>query len=146
MYKWSGGILSCTFGSFFSRYFVFVNFGVLHFISFSCCHFFSLYFVPKCFLWMAWDGFTRYPEGESYQDLFARLEPVLLEMMRQRSPLLVVGHQAILRVLYGEEWITYHVYVPRATYHTWKYRALLVIIVSVFNSVVLFIIVVLLMI
>ncbi|CAM9926476.1 unnamed protein product [Ascophyllum nodosum] len=43
----------------------------------------------------------RYPEGESYQDLFARLEPVLLEMMRQRSPLLVVGHQAILRVLYG---------------------------------------------
>lgn len=43
----------------------------------------------------------RYPGGESYQDLFTRLEPVLFEMLRQRSPLLVVGHQAILRVLYG---------------------------------------------
>eukprot|EP00904_Undaria_pinnatifida_P014300 jgi/Undpi1/9/HiC_scaffold_1.g00009.m1 len=43
----------------------------------------------------------RYPGGESYQDLFSRLEPVLFEMLRERSPLLVVGHQAILRVLYG---------------------------------------------
>ncbi len=45
----------------------------------------------------------RYPGGESYQDLFLRLEPVIFEMLRERSPLLVVGHQAILRVLYGEE-------------------------------------------
>ncbi|CAB1100306.1 unnamed protein product [Ectocarpus sp. CCAP 1310/34] len=43
----------------------------------------------------------RYPGGESYQDLFLRLEPVIFEMLRERSPLLVVGHQAILRVLYG---------------------------------------------
>lgn len=44
----------------------------------------------------------RYPGGESYQDLFLRLEPVIFEMLRERLPLLVVGHQAILRVLYGE--------------------------------------------
>lgn len=46
--------------------------------------------------------FHRYPGGESYQDLFLRLEPVIFEMLRERSPLLVVGHQAILRVLYGK--------------------------------------------
>lgn len=43
----------------------------------------------------------RYPRGESYVDVFSRLEPVLFEMLRQRSPLLIIGHQAILRVLYG---------------------------------------------
>lgn len=51
---------------------------------------------------MTYFSISRYPGGESYQDLFTRLEPVLFEMLRQRSPLLVVGHQAILRVLYGE--------------------------------------------
>jgi 6-phosphofructo-2-kinase/fructose-2,6-biphosphatase len=43
----------------------------------------------------------RYPRGESYLDVFQRLEPVIFEMLRQRGPLLIVGHQAILRVLYG---------------------------------------------
>lgn len=43
----------------------------------------------------------RYPRGESYQDLFLRLEPLLFEMLRHTGPLLVVGHQAILRILYG---------------------------------------------
>lgn len=43
----------------------------------------------------------RYPRGESYQDVFLRLEPIIFEMMRQQSPLLIVGHQAILRILYG---------------------------------------------
>jgi len=43
----------------------------------------------------------RYPRGESYIDLIARLEPIALEMERQREPLLIVGHQAIHRVLYG---------------------------------------------
>lgn len=43
----------------------------------------------------------RYPRGESYQDLFLRLEPLIFEMLRQTGPLLVVGHQAILRILYG---------------------------------------------
>jgi broad specificity phosphatase PhoE len=40
----------------------------------------------------------RYPgRGESYQDVFLRLEPVMMEMLRQRAPLLIIGHQAILR-------------------------------------------------
>lgn len=43
----------------------------------------------------------RYPRGESYQDVFLRLEPVIFEMLRQTQPLLIVGHQAILRILYG---------------------------------------------
>lgn len=39
--------------------------------------------------------------GESYQDVFLRLEPVIFEMLRTTTPLLIVGHQAILRVIYG---------------------------------------------
>ena len=40
----------------------------------------------------------RYPRGESYEDLVARLEPVIVEMERQDS-LLIVGHQAVIRCL-----------------------------------------------
>jgi broad specificity phosphatase PhoE len=43
----------------------------------------------------------RYPHGESYTDVFARLETIILEMLHEETPLLIVGHQAILRVLYG---------------------------------------------
>ena len=43
----------------------------------------------------------RYPRGESYQDVIARLEPVIIELERQRSPVLVVAHQAVLRALYA---------------------------------------------
>jgi broad specificity phosphatase PhoE len=43
----------------------------------------------------------RYPRGESYQDVMIRLEPILLEMERVTQPLVIVAHQAILRVLYG---------------------------------------------
>lgn len=43
----------------------------------------------------------RYPRGESYQDVIHRLEPVITELMRQKGPILIVAHQAILRVLYG---------------------------------------------
>lgn len=31
--------------------------------------------------------------GESYLDVIARLEPVVLEMERLQEPLLIVGHQ-----------------------------------------------------
>jgi broad specificity phosphatase PhoE/predicted kinase len=41
----------------------------------------------------------RYPGGESYEDVVKRLEPVILELERQRLPLLVVSHQAVLRAL-----------------------------------------------
>jgi broad specificity phosphatase PhoE/predicted kinase len=43
----------------------------------------------------------RYPRGESYEDVIARLDPVLIEMERQREPMLVIGHQAVLRALYA---------------------------------------------
>jgi broad specificity phosphatase PhoE/predicted kinase len=43
----------------------------------------------------------RYPRGESYADVIQRLEPVIVELERQRSPVLVIAHQAVVRALYG---------------------------------------------
>ncbi|CAM9132046.1 unnamed protein product [Phaeothamnion confervicola] len=43
----------------------------------------------------------RYPRGESYLDIVSRLEPVIFEMERQKAPLLIVAHQAVLRCLYA---------------------------------------------
>jgi broad specificity phosphatase PhoE len=43
----------------------------------------------------------RYPRGESYLDVIARLEPMIIEMERHREPLLIVSHQGILRVIYA---------------------------------------------
>jgi len=43
----------------------------------------------------------RYPRGESYLDLIQRLEPVVTEVERERECVCIVGHQAVLRVLYG---------------------------------------------
>jgi len=43
----------------------------------------------------------RYPRGESYTDLISRLEPMAHELERCQETLLVVAHQAILRVLYA---------------------------------------------
>mmetsp|Transcript_22383 Transcript_22383/g.48915 ORF Transcript_22383/g.48915 Transcript_22383/m.48915 type:complete len:250 (+) Transcript_22383:304-1053(+) len=43
----------------------------------------------------------RYPSGESYLDVIQRLEPVIIELERQRDSVCIVGHQAILRVIYG---------------------------------------------
>jgi len=43
----------------------------------------------------------RYPRGESYLDLIERLDPVIIELERQRTPLVIVAHQAVLRCLYG---------------------------------------------
>eukprot|EP00091_Calanus_sinicus_P004376 TRINITY_DN14640_c0_g1_i1.p1 TRINITY_DN14640_c0_g1~~TRINITY_DN14640_c0_g1_i1.p1 ORF type:complete len:264 (-),score=43.58 TRINITY_DN14640_c0_g1_i1:92-883(-) len=40
----------------------------------------------------------RYPGGESYQDLVARLEPVIMELERQGN-VVVIGHQAVLRCI-----------------------------------------------
>lgn len=41
----------------------------------------------------------RYPEGESYQDLVARLEPVIMELENAERIVVVVAHQAVLRCL-----------------------------------------------
>jgi broad specificity phosphatase PhoE/predicted kinase len=43
----------------------------------------------------------RYPRGESYQEVIQRLEPVIFELERERAPVLVIGHQAVLRTLYA---------------------------------------------
>ena len=48
----------------------------------------------------------RYPRGESYEDLVARLEPVIMEMERQDS-LLIIGHQAVNRCL-----LAYYLEIP----------------------------------
>ena len=45
----------------------------------------------------------RYPSGESYLDVIQRLEPVVIEIERQKDSVCIVAHQAILRVIYGEE-------------------------------------------
>lgn len=43
----------------------------------------------------------RYPRGESYLDVIARLEPIIIEMERHQEPLLIVAHQGILRIIYA---------------------------------------------
>jgi broad specificity phosphatase PhoE len=43
----------------------------------------------------------RYPRGESYLDVIARLEPMIMEMERHREPLLIISHQGILRIIYA---------------------------------------------
>ena len=43
----------------------------------------------------------RYPRGESYADLIQRLEPMIIETERCERPVLVIGHQAVLRALYA---------------------------------------------
>jgi broad specificity phosphatase PhoE len=43
----------------------------------------------------------RYPRGESYMDVTLRLEPLAQEMERTREPVVIIGHQGILRILYA---------------------------------------------
>ena len=43
----------------------------------------------------------RYKAGESYADLINRLEPVVMELERSTNPILIIGHQAVLRGIIG---------------------------------------------
>jgi broad specificity phosphatase PhoE len=43
----------------------------------------------------------RYPRGESYLDVMQRLDPIIHELERQTDPVLLVGHQGILRIIYA---------------------------------------------
>jgi broad specificity phosphatase PhoE/predicted kinase len=43
----------------------------------------------------------RYPQGESYEDVIARVEPAIIELERNRRPVLVIAHQAVHRALYA---------------------------------------------
>lgn len=43
----------------------------------------------------------RYPRGESYHDLAVRMEPIILELEREKNDLLIIAHESVLRVMYG---------------------------------------------
>jgi len=43
----------------------------------------------------------RYPRGESYEDVIQRLDPMIIQLERQRAPVLLIGHQAVLRAVYA---------------------------------------------
>ena len=45
----------------------------------------------------------RYPGvgGESYQDVIERVRPIIIELERQRKPVLVICHLAVMRCIYG---------------------------------------------
>jgi 6-phosphofructo-2-kinase/fructose-2,6-biphosphatase 4 len=43
----------------------------------------------------------RYPRAESYHDLAIRLEPVILELEREKDDVLIIAHHSVLRVLYA---------------------------------------------
>lgn len=58
--------------------------------------------MPEIFAARAADKFRyRYPRGESYEDVIQRLDPLLIHLERQRAPVLVIAHQAVLRALYA---------------------------------------------
>jgi broad specificity phosphatase PhoE len=44
---------------------------------------------------------SPWSRGESYLDVIARLEPIIIEMERHREPLLIIGHQGVLRIIYA---------------------------------------------
>jgi len=43
----------------------------------------------------------RYLRGESYMDVISRIEPIIFELERIRSPVIIISHQGVLRCLYG---------------------------------------------
>ncbi|KAG1776350.1 6-phosphofructo-2-kinase-domain-containing protein [Suillus placidus] len=45
---------------------------------------------------------VRAPRAESYHDLSVRLEPVLIELEREKEDLLIIGHSSVIRCLLAE--------------------------------------------
>merc|ERR1719389_1099880 len=43
----------------------------------------------------------RYPRGESYYDLIARLDALIHELESYHEPILIISHQATLRMVYA---------------------------------------------
>ena len=43
----------------------------------------------------------RYPKGESYYDVINRIQPLIVELERIKTPTVVISHNAVLRCLYG---------------------------------------------
>lgn len=62
----------------------------------------------------------RYPQGESYEDIIKRVAPIILAIENRVEPVLIVAHQAILRVIYGyfsekERTLVPHLSIPLHT-------------------------------
>nr|CAG4714819.1 unnamed protein product [Naegleria fowleri] len=58
--------------------------------------------MPHEYLAREADKFRYRPQnGESYLDMIYRIEPAITELERQRCPLLIIGHQAVNRILYS---------------------------------------------
>jgi broad specificity phosphatase PhoE len=51
--------------------------------------------------WQANKLVYRYPRGESYEDVIRRLEPVIIELERQRKPVVIIAHTSVIRCLIG---------------------------------------------
>lgn len=43
----------------------------------------------------------RYPRGENYYDVIKRLEPYIVDLESNKSPIIVISHNATLKCLYG---------------------------------------------
>jgi broad specificity phosphatase PhoE len=43
----------------------------------------------------------QFPKGESYADLFRRLEPVLLELLGEKTRVIICAHLPVLRICYS---------------------------------------------
>ena len=54
----------------------------------------------------------KYPEGESYYDLIIRLKEFILELNRLERPVLIICHNAIVRVLYSYFFSILHEDIP----------------------------------
>lgn len=54
----------------------------------------------------------KYPEGESYKDLINRLREFILELNRIEKPVLIICHNAIVRVLYSYFFSIEHKQIP----------------------------------
>lgn len=58
--------------------------------------------MPDAFAARRADKFRyRYPRGESYEDVIQRVDPMIIQLERQRQPVLLIGHQAVLRAIYA---------------------------------------------
>ncbi|CAM9724060.1 unnamed protein product [Chrysoparadoxa australica] len=43
----------------------------------------------------------KFPKGESYSDIFARLGPVLFQLLGSDQPVVICSHLPVLRIIYG---------------------------------------------